>query len=106
MQINLRPCGGYGFFLLRRDSRDLICPSTGLFVPPRDFYYIDLCLSSVCLVNIMPRLRKDCPLCGKQGLLKLSRKDKQRYLRQAKVLPLDRILKELMTLYQSGRITK
>ena len=64
----------------------------------------------------MPRLRKDCPLCGKQSLLKLSnqlaycrhlsRNDRQYYLRQAKVIPLDRILKEHMTLYQSGRITK
>ena len=64
----------------------------------------------------MPRLRKDCPLCGKQGLLKLSnhladyhhlsKKDRQQYLRQAKILPLDGILKELMALYQSGRITK
>ena len=53
----------------------------------------------------MPRLRKDCPLCGKQGLLKLSNhladlsiKDREPYLRQAKILPLDRILKELMIL--------
>ena len=51
----------------------------------------------------MPRLRKDCPLCGKQGLLKLSNhladyhhlstKDRQYYLRQAKILPLDRHFK-------------
>ena len=63
------------------------------------------------LVYIMPRLRKDCPLCGKQSLLKLSNhladyhhlstKDRQYYLRQAKILPLDRILKELITLHQS-----
>ncbi len=56
----------------------------------------------------MPRLRKDCPLCGKQGLLKLSNhladyhhlsiKDRTPYLRQAKILPLDRILKEPMIL--------
>ena len=56
----------------------------------------------------MPCLRKDCPLCGKQGLLKLSNhladyhhlsiKDREPYLRQAKILPLDRILKELMIL--------
>ena len=66
----------------------------------------------------MPRLRKDCPLdlCGKQGLLKLSNhdhladyrhlstKDRQYYLRQAKILPLNRILKELMNLHQNGRI--
>ena len=59
----------------------------------------------------MPRLRKDCPLCAKQGLLKLSnhladyhhlsKKDRQQYLRQAKILPLDRILTELMALHQS-----
>ena len=57
---------------------------------------------------------KDCPLCGKQGLLKLSNhladyhhlpaKDRQYYLRQAKILPLDRILNELMKIHQSGRI--
>ena len=29
---------GYGVVLLRRDSRDSICPSTGHFVPPWDFY--------------------------------------------------------------------
>ena len=62
----------------------------------------------------MPRLRKDCPLCWKQGLLKLSNrladyhhlstKDRQYYIRQAKILPLDRISKELMKLHQSGRI--
>ena len=64
----------------------------------------------------MPRLRKGCPLglCGKQGLLKLSNhlvdyhhlltKDRQYYSRQAKILYLDRILKELMKLHQSGRI--
>ena len=61
----------------------------------------------------MPRLRKDCFLCGKQGLLKLSNhladyhhlstKDRQYYLRQAKIVPLDRILKELMKLHQSGK---
>ena len=59
-------------------------------------------------------LRKDCPLCGKQGLLKLSNhladyhhlstKDRQYYLRQAKILPLDRILNELMKIHQSDRI--
>ena len=62
----------------------------------------------------MPRLREDCPLCGKQGLLKLSNhladyhhlstKDRQYYLRQAKILPLDRILNELMKIHQSDRI--
>ena len=62
----------------------------------------------------MSRLRKEYPLCGKQGLLKLSNhlanyhhlstKDRQYYLRQAKILPLDRILKELIKLHQSGRI--
>ena len=62
----------------------------------------------------MPRLRKDCPLCEKQGLLKLSNhladhhhlstRDGQYYLRQAEILPLDCILKELMKLHQSDRI--
>ena len=28
----------YGVVLLRQDTRDSICPSTGHFVPPRDFY--------------------------------------------------------------------
>ena len=66
------------------------------------------------LIYIMPRLRKDCQLCGKQGLLKLSNhlavyhhlstKGRQFYLRQAKILRSDRILKELMKLHQSGRI--
>ena len=73
-----------------------------------------MCLSLIILVCIMLRLRKDCLLCGKQGLLKLSNhladyhhlstKDRQYYLRQAKILPLDHILKELMKLHQSGRI--
>ena len=56
----------------------------------------------------MPRLRKDCPLCGKQGLLRLSNhltdyhyltiNDRKPYLMQAKTFPFDRILKELKTL--------
>ena len=28
---------GYGFVLVKRDSRDSNCPSTGHCVPPRDF---------------------------------------------------------------------
>ena len=62
----------------------------------------------------MLRLHKDCPLCGKQSLLKLSShladyqhlstKDRQYYLRQAKILLLDRILNELMKIHQSDRI--
>ena len=63
-----------------------LCPSTGLlqklnllcgtrgtqFVPPRDFCNLVLCLSLTNLVYITSRLPKNCPLCGKQGLLKLS----------------------------------
>ena len=50
----------------------------------------------------MPRLRKDRPLCGKQGLLKLSNhladyNHRKPYLIQAKTFPLVRILKELKT---------
>jgi len=94
-----------------------LCPSTGLlqklnllcgtrgtqYVPPRDFCNLVLCLSSTHLVYNMPQLRKDCPLCGKQGLLKLSNhladyhhisiKDRKPYLKQAKKFPLDRNLK-------------
>ena len=56
----------------------------------------------------MPRMRKDCPLCDKQGLLRLvnhlgdfhqlSSKDRQPYLMQAKTFPLDlnALLKELI----------
>ena len=103
-----------------------MCPSTGLlqklsllcgtrgtqFVPPRDFYNLVLCLSSTNLVYIMPRLRKDFPLCGKQSLLKLSNhladyhrlsiKDRKPYLLQAKTFPLECTLKELKTL-QGGK---
>ena len=56
----------------------------------------------------MPCLRKDCPLCGKQGLLKLSNhladyhhltiKDQKPYLMQEETFPWDRILKEIKIL--------
>ena len=56
----------------------------------------------------MPRLPKDCPLCGKQGLSKLSNhladyyhltiKDRRPFLMQAKTFPFDCIFKEIKTL--------
>lgn len=66
----------------------------------------------------MPRKRKDCPICGKQGLLRLanhladyhqlSSEERQSYLMQAKTFPLDlnALLKELITLRQNARIVK
>ena len=66
----------------------------------------------------MPRKRKDCPICGKQGLLRLanhladfhqlSSKDRQAYLMQARTFPLDlqALLKELVLLRQNAPIKK
>ena len=66
----------------------------------------------------MPRMRKDCPICGKQGLLKLSNnladfhqlssKERQSYLMQARTFPLDinALLKELIMLRQNVPVKK
>ena len=66
----------------------------------------------------MPRMRKDCPICGKQGLLKLSNhladfhhlssKERQAYLMQARTFPLDinTTLKELIMLRQNVPVKK
>ena len=87
------------------------------FAPPRDFCldYLDY-LDSSNISNhsfaIMPRKRKDCPICGKQGLLKLSNhladfhqlssRERQSYLMQARIFPLDinALLNELIMLRQ------
>ena len=66
----------------------------------------------------MPRLRKDCPICGKQGLLKpsnhladfhqLSSKERQSYLMQARTFPLDlnALLNQLIMLRQNDPVKK
>ena len=66
----------------------------------------------------MPRKRKDCPLCGKKSLLKLSNhladfhqlspRERQPVLIRAKSVPLDlhALLKELVMLRQNAPIKK
>ena len=66
----------------------------------------------------MPQRRKDCPICGKQGLLRLanhladfhqlSSKERQTYLMQVKTFPLDLqvLLKELVMLGQNVPVKK
>ena len=66
----------------------------------------------------MTRMRKDCSICGKQGLLKLSNhladfhqlssKERQLYLMQARTFPLDinTMLKELIMLRQNVPVKK
>ena len=58
----------------------------------------------------MPRRRKDCPVCGKQALLKLSNHladchDRQPYLIRAKATPLD-LETVLLDLYKLIKNTK
>ena len=66
----------------------------------------------------MPRKRKDCPICGKKSLLKLSNHlpdvhqlslaERQTHLVRAKAVPLDleALLKELVLLRQNATIKK
>ena len=91
-------------------------------VPPRTSVEKNIYLDSSNISNnsfaIMPRMRKDCPICGKQGLLKLSNhladfhhlssKERQAYLMQARTFPLDinTTLKELIMLRQNVPVKK
>ena len=87
---------GTKLYFVKRDPRDLYCPSPGLLLKK---IYLDSSNISNNSFAIMPRMRKDCPICGKQGLLKLSNhladfhhlssKERQAYLMQARTFPLD-----------------